>query len=90
VFGWDRVQIRPEGSLLSRLSERDRRDSEVTPGTPFVSFLLLCQFPSEVPRETRNATGRGYAGTAPAFHRERVPSVLGVYVIPFPGSRDRI
>src|SRR5882724_13281913 len=34
VFGWDHVQIRPEDSLLSRLSERDRRDSEITAGTP--------------------------------------------------------
>src|SRR5919204_2649271 len=33
VFGWDRRRLRPEGSLLPRLSERDRRDSEITPGT---------------------------------------------------------
>ena len=42
VFGWDHVPIRPEDSLLSRLSERDRRDSEITPGTPvgFVPFAV--------------------------------------------------
>jgi hypothetical protein len=34
VFGWDQVPMRPEESLVSRLSERDRRDSEVTAGTP--------------------------------------------------------
>jgi outer membrane protein OmpA-like peptidoglycan-associated protein len=33
VFGWDREPMRPEDSLLERLSERDRRDSEITPGT---------------------------------------------------------
>src|SRR5215510_3911458 len=30
VFGWDRTPMRPEDSLLSRLSARDRRDSEIT------------------------------------------------------------
>src|SRR5882672_9027102 len=34
VFGWDRVQMQHEDSMLSRLSERDRRDSEIAPGTP--------------------------------------------------------
>ena len=32
VFGWDRLQIRPEDSLLSRLSPDDRRNSEISPG----------------------------------------------------------
>jgi len=64
VFGWDHVQIRPEDSLLSRLSERDRRDSEITPGTPVGSFLLLYQFPGEALSETRNTTVHGYVCTA--------------------------
>ena len=63
-FGWDRVQMRPEDSLLSRLSERDRRDSEITPGTPVGSFLLLYQFPGEALRETSNATVHGFFCTA--------------------------
>jgi hypothetical protein len=79
VFGWDHVQIRPEDSLLSRLSERDRRDSEIPPGTPVGSFLLLYQFPSEALSETRNATVHGYVCTAFGAHGERVPSVLGGY-----------
>jgi hypothetical protein len=45
IFGWDRVQMRTEDSLLPRLSDRDRRTSEVAPGTPVGSFLLLYQFP---------------------------------------------
>ena len=64
VFGWDRVQMRPEDSLLPRLSERDRRDSEIAPGTPVGSFLLLYQFPGETLGETRNATVHGFVCTA--------------------------
>ena len=56
VFSWERVPIRPEDSLLGRLSERDRRDSEIPPGTPVGSFLLLYQFPGEALIETWNAT----------------------------------
>src|SRR5256714_747260 len=33
VFGWDREPMRPEDSFLERLSQRDRCDSEITPGT---------------------------------------------------------
>jgi Protein of unknown function (DUF2867) len=64
VFGWDRAQMRPEDSLLSRLSDRDRRDSEVTPGTRVGAFLLLYQFPGEALSETRNATVHGFICTA--------------------------
>jgi hypothetical protein len=77
MFGWDHVQMRPEDSLLSRLSERDRRDSEITPGTPVGSFLLLYQFPGEalthpVPRYAspdsarvaRRLRGHGLGGVA--------------------------
>jgi len=47
VFGWDRIPMRHEDSLLSRLSEGDRRDSEIIPALPLGSFLLLYQFPRE-------------------------------------------
>jgi hypothetical protein len=49
---------------VSRLSERDRRDSEITPGTRDGPFLLLYQFPGEALSETRNATVHGYVCTA--------------------------
>jgi hypothetical protein len=39
AFGWDRVQMRPQDSLVSRLTERDRRDSEITPGVSTVHTL---------------------------------------------------
>jgi hypothetical protein len=64
VFGWDRIPMRAEDSLLSRLSERDRRDSEITPGSSDGPFLVVYQFPSEALRETRNATVHGWISTA--------------------------
>src|SRR4029453_2537015 len=45
VFGWDRERMSPERSMLVRLSERDRRDSEITPGTADGPFLVPSHFP---------------------------------------------
>ena len=78
-FGWDRVQMRPEDSLLSRLSERDRRDSEITPRHSrwFIPFAL--------PVSRRGVEGDQQChGTrvllhCTGAHRERVPPVLGGY-----------
>jgi hypothetical protein len=82
VFGWDQIRMRPEDSLLSRLSERDRRDSEIAPGTPVGSFLLLYQFPGEALSETRNATVHGYVCTALAHTGSGYHLYWGVYVLP--------
>ena len=82
VFDWDRVPMRPEESLLSRLSERDRRDSEITPGTRDGPFLLLYQFPGEALSETRNATVHGYVCTALARTATGYRLYWGVYVLP--------
>ena len=41
IFGWDRRRMQLEESLLPRLSDRDRRDSEVIPGTPDGPCLVL-------------------------------------------------
>jgi hypothetical protein len=46
VFRWDRMPMRPEDSRLLHLSERDRRGSEIPPGTRDSAFLLLYQFPA--------------------------------------------
>jgi len=46
--------MRLEDSFLERLSERDRRGSEITPGTLDGHFWVLYQFPGEALRETRN------------------------------------
>src|SRR5215467_12042688 len=82
VFGWDRTPMRPEDSLLSRLSERDRRDSEITPGTRVDGFLLLYQFPGEALREIRNATVHGFLCTALTPTAGGYRLYWGVYVIP--------
>jgi hypothetical protein len=82
AFGWDRVPMRPEDTLLSHLSERDRRDSEVAPGTPDGSFLLLYQFPGEALSETRNATVHGWVCVALARTATGYRMYLAVYVLP--------
>ena len=82
MFGWDRAQLRPEESLLSRLSAHDRRDSEVAPGTPLGHFLLLYQFPSEALAEIRNATVHGFLCTALARTATGYRLYWGVYVLP--------
>jgi hypothetical protein len=82
MFGWDRTQIRPEESLLPHLSECDRRDSEVAPGTADGSFLLLYQFANESLRETLNATVHGYVCTALIQTGTGYRMYLAVYVLP--------
>jgi hypothetical protein len=82
AFGWDRVPRRPEDSLLSQLSERDRRDSEIVPGTPDGAFLRLYQFPGEALSETRNATVHGWICLALAPIASGYRLYLAVYVLP--------
>jgi len=75
MFGWDRRAIRPEETLAPNLSERDRRESEVIPGTRDGAFLVLYQFPCESLRETRNATVHGFICSALA----RTPTGYRLY-----------
>ena len=82
VFGWDRVPVSSEASLLGRLSERDRRESEITPGTHVGAFLLLYQFPDEALLETRNATVHGFICTALARTATGYRLYWGIYVRP--------
>ena len=74
--------MRPQDSLLSQLSERDRRDSEIVPGTPSGPFLVLYQFPGEALTETRNATVRGFVCTALTPTASGYRLYCGIYVIP--------
>jgi hypothetical protein len=60
VFGWDRIQMQSEDSLVSRLSARDRAESQIVPGTRQGSFGALYQFSNEALSEIRNATVQGY------------------------------
>ena len=82
VFRWDREPMLPERSMLARLSERDRRDSEVPPGTVDGPFLVLYQFPGEALAETRNATVHGFLCTALARTAAGYRMYWGVYVRP--------
>ena len=80
VFGWDREPIRPEASMLSRLSADDRRQSDVPPGTRCGAFLILYEFPMESLAETRNATVHGFICTALAPAANGYRMYWGVYV----------
>ena len=82
VFGWDRGPMRTEDSSLSRLSEHDRRDSEIPPGTRDGPFIVLYQFPGEALAETRNATVHGCICTALARTATGYRLYWGVYVVP--------
>lgn len=82
LFGWDREQLRPEDSLVSRLSEGDRRDSEVAPGTPDGAFLMIYRFPSESLSEIRNATVHGYLCTALTSTPTGYRLYFAVYTLP--------
>jgi hypothetical protein len=82
ALGWDRTRIRSDESLLSRLSDADRRASEVTPGTFVGPFLLLYQFPRESLLETRNATVHGFIAMALARSAAGYRLYWAVYVRP--------
>jgi hypothetical protein len=74
--------MRPEESLLSRLSERDRSESETAPGARVGAFLLLYQFRDEMLAEIRNATVHGWVCTALLPVGTGYRLYLGVYVLP--------
>jgi hypothetical protein len=80
VFGWDREPMRPEDSFLERLSQGDRCDSEITPGTLDGPFWVLYQFPGEALRETRNKTVHGFICTALVSSPNGYILYWGVYV----------
>ena len=82
MFGWDRDPMRPEHSLASRLSERDRRESDVAPGTADGEFSALYRFPGEAVSEIRNATVQGYVCTALARTAGGYRLYFAVYVLP--------
>lgn len=83
LFRWDR-EVRRELTMLSRLSDPDRRDSEVTPGTAAAAgaFVILYQFPREALWETINATVRGFISTALIRRADGYRFYFAVYVLP--------
>ena len=82
TFAWDDVQLSPEDSLVSRLSENDRRDSETAPGTPDGAFHVVYRFRYEQLSETRNATVQGYVCIALSPRSSGYRLYVAVYVIP--------
>jgi hypothetical protein len=66
--------------ILERLSQRDRCDSEITPGTLDGHFWVLYQFPGEALRETRNKTVHGFICTALVSSPNGYILYWGVYV----------
>jgi len=82
VLGWDREPIRTEESLLPRLSERDRTESEVAPGTRSGAFLQLYRFHREALAEIRNATVHGWISTALVPRAGGYRFYFAVYVLP--------
>jgi hypothetical protein len=82
VFGWDRVRMRPEESLVACLSERDRHDSQVAPGTPDGGFRILYRFRNEQLSEIRNGVVQGYFCVALAPVAMGYRLYWGVYVVP--------
>jgi hypothetical protein len=82
AFGWDEVRLLPQDSLVSRLSETDRRDSETPPGTPDGAFRVVYRFRNEQLSETRNATVQGYVCIALAPRSSGYRFYFAVYVIP--------
>ena len=56
--------------------------TEIAPGTPVGSFLLLYQFPRETSSETLNATVHGFMCTALARTATGYRLYWGIYVIP--------
>jgi hypothetical protein len=81
VFGWDR-DMKLEESYLPRLTERDRRESIVAPGTRNGAFVILYEFARESVAETRNATVHGFICTALQPTSAGYRFYLAVYVQP--------
>ncbi len=82
LFGWDEKPMRPEDSLVARLSERDRLTSDIPPGSRDGYFLVIYQFHDQALRETRNATVHGYISTALTRTATGYRLYFAVYVKP--------
>ena len=82
VFGWDREKLQSSESLVTRLSEDDRRKSIVAPGTPDGGFMVIYEFADEALREIHNATVHGFLCTALVRNAGGYRLYFAVYVIP--------
>jgi Protein of unknown function (DUF2867) len=81
VFGWDdKRHDPPDASYVHRLTEADRAQSQVPPGTLDGPFRVLYVSRHEALSEIRNATVHGFLASA-LTHRERgYVLYLAIYV----------
>src|SRR4051812_9217739 len=82
VFRWDKVVADSHYSLSSVLTDGDRRESEVPPGTADGPFRVLYRFRHEQLSEIRNATVQGYVCLALASSGKDYRLYFAVYVLP--------
>ena len=81
LLGWDR-EMKLEETYLSHLTERDRGESIVAPGTRSGAFAILYTFAGEAVVETLNATVHGFICTALRRTSTGYRFYMAVYVLP--------
>lgn len=83
VFGWDDERHDPLAlSYMHRLTEADRLQSGVPPGTREGRFRVLYVFANEALSELRNATVHGFLALALTPRPEGYTLYMAVYVSP--------
>jgi hypothetical protein len=83
VFGWDDERHDPLAlSYIHRLTEADRVQSDVPPGTREGPFRVLYVFANEALSELRNATVHGFLVLALTPRPEGYTLYMAVYVSP--------
>jgi Protein of unknown function (DUF2867) len=83
VFAWDDERHDPLAlSYMHRLTEADRLQSEVPPGTREGRFRVLYVFTNEALSELRNATVHGFMALALVPRPEGYTLYMAVYVSP--------
>ena len=81
VFGWDRERHDPPAaSYVHRLTEADRSQSEVSPGSREGPFRVLYALGSEALSELRNATVHAFLALALTPRPEGYTLYLAIYV----------
>jgi hypothetical protein len=81
VFRWDEERHDSAGaSYLHRLTDADREQSLVAPGTRQGRFRVLYVFPGESLSEIRNATVHGFLALALTRREQGYVVYLGIYV----------
>jgi Protein of unknown function (DUF2867) len=81
IFRWDDERHDPPGaSYVHRLTEADRRQSRVLPGTREGPFRVLYLFDDEAVSEIRNATVHGFLASALTRRGQDYMLYRGIYV----------